>query len=251
MIAVSIFLLFPFMSPLQTPNTPWFAATIGLLGLVIGYAAASGIDGILPSGGPSAPPEIADPSAAAPVVEYDPPSIDDDDVLGEEDAKVTIVEFTDYQCPFCSRHYEQTFGKIKSEYVDQGKVKYVVRDFALSFHPNAQKAAEATECAADQGKFWEMHSAIFSQQQTWSSSTDAPSVFKQYASDLGLNAGEFASCLDEGTHAEEVTQDMADGQAAGISGTPGFWVIGSDGEGERIEGAYPFETFQAAIDARL
>jgi protein-disulfide isomerase len=239
------------MSSIQTPNTPWFAATIGLLGLVVGYAAASGIGGVLPSGAPSAPPPAIGDQPSAPAVVYDPAGIGGNEVLGEANAPVTVIEFTDYQCPFCARHYEQTFGRIKSEYVDTGKVKYVVRDFALAFHPHAQKASEATECAADQGKFWEMHSVIFRKQQEWASAADGPAAFKQYAADLGLNASTFASCLDDGVHADEVKQDMVDGQASGISGTPGFWIIGPDGKGEIISGAYPFETFAEVIDGML
>lgn len=97
-----------------------------------------------------------------------PPTVDDDAVKGDANAPVTIIEFTDYQCPFCSRHFEQTFGQIESEYIDTGKVKYVVRDFPLGFHPNAQKAAEAAECAGDQGRYWEMHDQLFSNQGEWS-----------------------------------------------------------------------------------
>ena len=97
-----------------------------------------------------------------------PPTVDDDPVLGDANAKVTVIEFTDFQCPFCGRHFEQTFGQIKENYVDSGKVKYVLRDFPLSFHPHAEEAAEAAECANDQGKFWEMHDELFSNQAEWS-----------------------------------------------------------------------------------
>ncbi len=236
----------------STPSSPWFAATVGLAGLIVGYAFAGGIGDVLPSGaGAPPPPPPAAQGDDLPPPSYDPAGVDDDAVLGSADAPVTIIEFTDYQCPFCSRHYQQTFGRIKSEYVDTGKVKYVVRDFALGFHPHAQKAAEATECADDQDKFWEMHSALFTKQQDWASAGDAVSLFKQYAAEMGMNASTFDSCLDSGTYAEEVRQDMADGQAAGIGGTPGFWVIGPDGEGELISGAYPYETFRDAIEAKL
>jgi protein-disulfide isomerase len=234
-------------------NNPWVAATTGLAGLIVGYVLASGMNGLsLPTGNnaPAAPTANAPAAPAAPSNET-PADVDDDAMLGDEDATVTIVEFTDYQCPFCGRHYEQTHKQIVSEYVDTGKVKLVVRDFPLGFHPHAQKAAEATECAADQDKFWEMHDKLFQTQGTWSGLADAIPSFKQYAKDLGLNAGTFDGCLDGGTHAQEVKDDMAAGSAAGIDGTPGFWIIGEDGTGQKISGAYPFDSFKAAIDAKL
>lgn len=238
------------MFSMQTPQTPWFAATIGLVGLVVGYSIATGFNGILPAGG-LPDPAIVDDQPAAPAQVFDPAEIEDDSVLGNADAPITVIEFTDYQCPFCSRHYEQTFGSIKSDYVDSGKVKYVIRDYVLPFHPNAQKAAESAECAGDQNKYWEMHALLFAKQQEWSPSTDGPTVFKQYAADIGLNAATFASCLDDGVNAEEVKKDMADGQAAGIDGTPGFWIVGPDGQTKQISGAYPYETFKTAFDGML
>lgn len=234
----------------STPTSPWFVATVGLAGIIVGYAIAGGIGDILPSGAGTPVLPGAEANLPPPPV-YDPATVDDDAVLGQADAPVTIIEFTDYQCPFCSRHYEQTFGAIKSAYIDTGKVKYVVRDFALSFHPHAQKASESTECADDQDAFWEMHSVIFSKQQEWSSVADAVPLFKQYAADLGLNAATFASCLDNGTYEEEVMKDMTDGQTAGVGGTPAFWVVGPDGTGELIEGAFPYATFQEAIERYL
>lgn len=239
------------MASIQTPNTPWFAATIGLFGLIVGYALANGFNGIAPAA-PAAPDGAADQQIPEPTpTNLDPASIDDDAVLGDKDADITVIEFTDYQCPFCSRHYTETFSKIKEDYIDTGKVKYVVRDFALSFHPNAQKAAETTECAADQGKFWEMHSKLFSSQDEWSSSTDAVTVFKKFAKDLGMDSSAFDSCLDSSKHAEETLKDMQDGSASGIDGTPGFWIIGPDDQQKQISGAYPYDTFKAAFDEML
>ena len=104
------------------------------------------------------------PSAPAPTVANVQASADDDAFLGDEDAPVTIIEFTDFQCPFCGRHHDQTFPQIKSQYIDTGKGKYVYRDFPLSFHPQAQSAAEAYECANEQGKSWEYHGLILNNQ---------------------------------------------------------------------------------------
>jgi protein-disulfide isomerase len=244
------------MSPQESStSSPWFAVSMGLLGLIVGYALATGLGGgiALPSAGN---PPIAQGGTDNPVVPPTPTNLkpaapDDDEVKGSASATVTLIEFTDYQCPFCSRHFQQTVPEVIKNYVDTGKVKYVVRDFPLGFHPNAQKASEATECAADQGKFWEMHDKLFNSQGEWSNSTTAPDTFKKYATDLGLNAGTFGTCLDSGKHAEEVKKDMADGQASGIDGTPGFWILGPDDQTKQISGAYPYATFQAAFDEML
>lgn len=237
---------------MSSTNNPWFAATIGLLGLIAGYVIANGANGLSlnPSAGTvPAPTDNAIPTP--PPTNDTPATADDDAVLGSEDATVTLIEFTDYQCPFCGRHYEQTFGEIKKNYVDTGKVKYIVRDFPLGFHPFAQKAAEATECADDQGMFWEMHSLLFKNQATWSQAADGVATFKQYASDLGLNTATFNACLDGATHEQEVKDDMAAGSASGIDGTPGFWILGPDDQSQKISGAYPYDTFKTAFDEML
>lgn len=242
------------MSNGQTSN-PWFAISMGLVGLIVGYALASALGGELALPSPlrgGTPTAANDTTPPPPLPTNDtPPTTDDDPVLGKADAPITLVEFTDYQCPFCGRHFTQTHGQIKKDYVDTGKVKLVMRDFPLSFHPNAQKAAEATECADDQGKFWEMHDMIFEKQGEWSGSADAVGMFKKYAADLKLTPAKFGSCLDDGTYAEEVKKDMADGSAAGIDGTPGFWILGPNGKNQKISGAYPFDTFKAAFDGML
>jgi len=230
-------------------SSPWFAVSVGLLGLIVGYALATGVGNPLALGGGKAPtptPIAADPD---PVPAGDPADADDDEVKGDPDATVTLIEFTDYECPFCKRHYTDTLPEILKNYVDTGKVKYVVRDYPLSFHPAAQKASEATECAAEQNKFWEMHDKIFGTQGTWGS--DAIASFKKYATDIGLNASTFNTCLDSGAMAAEVNADLADGSAAGISGTPGFWIVSDDGQSKSISGAYPYATFQAAFDEML
>lgn len=238
---------------MASQNNPWFAATIGLGGLIVGYVIANGMNGLaLPT--PSAPtPTVAgDNQVPTPAPSNDTPATaDDDPVIGKANAPITVIEFTDYQCPFCGRHFTETYGKIKENYIDTGKVKYVSRDFPLGFHQFAQKASEASECADDQGKFWEMHDKLFAGQAVWSSLPDAIPTFKQYAKDLGLNTGDFDSCLDEGKHAEEVKADMAAGSASGIDGTPGFWILGPDGKNQKISGAYPYETFSAAFDGML
>ncbi len=241
-----------------TNNGPWFAVSLALMGVIVGYAAGSMQGGLRVTGAnptvaqaPAAAAPAAAPTPAPTPTNETPPSVDDDAMLGDEDATITVVEFTDYQCPFCARHYTQTHKEIVKNYVDTGKVKLVVRDYPLSFHPNAQKAGEATECAEDQDKFWEMHDKLFETAATWSSTTDSVTTFTAFAKELGMDEEEFKTCLTDGTHAEEVKKDMADGSKSGISGTPGFWIIDEDGKGQKISGAYPYATFQAAFDALL
>ncbi len=168
-------------------------------------------------------------------------SADDDPVLGKSNAPVTIVEFSDFECPFCGRHFSQTHPDIVKNYIDTGKVKLVYRDFPLSFHPNAEKAAEAAECANEQGKFWEMHDKLFSNQQSLSVAN-----YKQWAKDLKLDSAKFDSCLDSGKYASEIAKDEADGTKYGVSGTPSFFI-----DGQLLVGAQPYSAFQQAIDAAL
>ena len=231
----------------------WALLSFALAGFILGYT----VHGIAnaPVTGPAAgivvqpqqPSPAPTPSAPAPpaaAAVANPPKEDDDAVLGKKNAPVTLIEFTDYQCPFCGRHFTQTFGQIKKEYVDTGKVKYIVRDFPLSIHPNAPKAAEATECAHAQGKFWEMHNVIFEKQALWSSAPSATDLFKQYAADLGLSVSAFGTCLDGGKATAEVQKDFADGSSAGVTGTPAFFI-----NGKKLSGAQPFANFKAAFDA--
>ncbi len=158
---------------------------------------------------------------------------------GPANAKVVLVEISDFQCPYCSRH-APTMDQIMKDYA--GKVRRVWINFPLSsIHPNAQKAAEAAECAGDQNKFWEMHDKIFENQ-----SALAVDNLKSYAKDLGLNTSKFDSCLDDGKYASKIQQQSQAAQAAGVSGTPGTFV-----NGELVKGAYPFETFKQLIDAEL
>lgn len=226
---------------------------MGLIGLIVGYGLASGMGTVAIPTVPAAPSAPSGP--VAPSVPAGPTApaatVDDDPSVGSDDATITLIEFTDYQCPFCSRHFTQTYGQIKRDYVDTGKVKYVLRDFPLSFHPFAQKAAEASECADEQGKFWEMHDMLFAKQGEWSQSADAVPTFKQFAATLGLNKQKFDSCLDSGDMKAEVLKDLADGSAAGIDGTPGFWILGPGGKTKQISGAYPYETFKAEFDGML
>ena len=168
--------------------------------------------------------------------------VDDDPSLGKANAPVTIVEFSDFQCPYCSKFRDQTFDQIKQQYIDTGKVRFVYRDFPLrSIHPMAQKAAEASECADEQGKFWEMHDKLFAGQASFSVDS-----FKQWAKDLSLDTTQFNNCLDSGKYKSETDKDLADAQKVGGQGTP-YFLVGNT----QLSGAYPFDSFKQAIDAQL
>jgi len=175
-------------------------------------------------------------------------SADDDPVMGSKNAKVTVIEFSDFQCPFCRSFWRDTFSQIKKEYIDTGKVKFVYRDYPLSFHPMAMPSAQAAECADDQGKFWEMHDKIFGEQEKLGQGTVtfAVSDLKKWAAAIGLNAGQFNQCLDSGKYKAEVDKDFADGSASGVSGTPSLFI-----NGRLLVGAQPFASFKAIIDEEL
>lgn len=175
----------------------------------------------------------------------------EDPVLGTADAKVTVVEFSDFQCPYCRAFYNDTFGLIKKTYIDTGKVRLVFRDFPLTqIHPSARPTALAGACAAEQGKFWEFHDAMFAQQDkkdpTGGTVSFGVSDIKSWASGLGLDMAKFDACLDSEKYASEVDRDQADGNALGVNGTPSFFINGA-----LVVGAQPFSVFQQAIDAAL
>lgn len=170
--------------------------------------------------------------------------------LGKNDAPLTLVEFTDYQCPFCSRHYRDTFPKIVADYVDTGKVRYILREFPLvSIHSAASKASEAALCAGEQGKYWAMHQKIFENQRQIQ-----PDNLKAHGESIGLDTAKLAECLDSGKFAERVRNDTSMGQKFGVRGTPSFF-LGKTGDDpskftatERLVGAQPYDKFKEAID---
>ncbi|MBT5023328.1 thioredoxin domain-containing protein [Candidatus Woesearchaeota archaeon] len=190
------------------------------------------------------PPTPQAPSAPQPQepIDVDEETLMDDDAIkGDLDAPVTIVEFSEFECPFCAKFYSDTYLKIKSEYIDTGKVRIVFRDFPLGFHANAQKAAEAAECAGDQDMYYDMHDMLFEDGVVGGVTT-----FKKYAKELGLDTEEFDECLDSDKHAQEVQDDMAAGSSFGVSGTPAFFI-----NGQKIVGAQPFSAFEAIIEEEL
>ena len=170
-------------------------------------------------------------------------------VLGNKDAKVTVVEFSDFQCPFCKRYFDDAHKQILDEYIKAGKISFYYRHYPLfSIHPNAQKAAEASECANEQGKFWDYHDLLFNNQDTWSAQTgdDLSSTFTDYAGQLGIDTTQFSTCLTTGKYQQAVQNDAAEGSKAQVSGTPTFFINGT-----RLVGSQPFDQFKTIIDAEL
>jgi protein-disulfide isomerase len=167
-------------------------------------------------------------------------SPDDDPSWGPVDAAVTIIEFGDYQCPYCKRFHDETLPLIQATYA--GQIRFVYRDLPLrSIHPNAQKAAEASECADDQGRFWDYHDLLWANQQA----LDVASL-KAYAGELSLETATFDACLDSGNNAQEVQKDYDDGISYGVPGVPTFFI-----NDVVVRGAQPFSSFQAVIDTLL
>lgn len=177
-------------------------------------------------------------------------STDGDPSVGSANAPVTIIEFSDFQCPYCQRWYQQSWASLKADYVDTGKVQFVYRDFPLPFHQNAEIAAEAAECANEQGKYWEMHDVLFTKGSGDGTGLDNVSLMK-YASDLKLNTAQFNKCLSDQKYASEIQADETAGSAAGVSGTPSFF-IGSPAKGyQLVVGAQPYAVFKQVIDQEL
>ncbi|MFA6391608.1 MAG: DsbA family protein [Patescibacteria group bacterium] len=166
-------------------------------------------------------------------------SADNDPYLGSPDAKVKIIAFEDFECPFCGEAFS-IIRELTSTYGDQ--IQFVFRDFPIvENHPNAPKAHEAAECANAQGKFWQMHDKLYQNQENLSVAD-----LKQFAIGIGLDAKSFDTCLDSGRFAAEIEKDRTDGIAVDVRGTP-TWFL----NGYRIEGVVPLEDFKALIDLLL
>ncbi len=192
----------------------------------------------------------ARPPAAQPIDAVIP--IDNAPTKGKPDAKLVLVEFSDYQCPFCQRSFQGVLTQVDKDYIQTGKLKYVFQDFPLEeLHNNAFKAAEAAHCAGDQGKYWEMHDRLFSNQQAL-----APENLTAYAEAIGLNRDTFQQCLDGGKYAAQVREGLAQGQQLGVQGTPTFFLgtVTADGKVKAVRvlrGALPYPAFKEAIDSLL
>jgi predicted DsbA family dithiol-disulfide isomerase len=180
--------------------------------------------GFIPSGdaciNPAKPPQEQSKPLQALTVSFGtlPP-------LGNESAQVSIVVFTDFQCPYCGKLYNDAEAQIRADYINSDKVKLYWRDFPQSFHPNANSAANAARCANEQGKFWDMHDMLFSTQSNWSGLSDTGPTFKGYASILGLKSVQFSSCYDSEVYAGQIDADILQGQSYEVGGTPSIFII--------------------------
>ncbi len=164
---------------------------------------------------------------------------------GKDGAKVQIVEFADFQCPFCEKFFKDTETQIIKDYVDTGKATFAFRSYAF-LGQESTWASEAAECANEQGKFWEYHDYLYSHQGPENSGAFAKDKLEGFAGAVGLNAVQFKDCLETDKYAQKVKDDMSDGQKVGVNGTPATFV-----NGILISGAQPYANFQSAIDAAL
>jgi protein-disulfide isomerase len=173
--------------------------------------------------------------------------------LGGDDAVVTLIEFSDYECPFCVRHFQETWPQLKADYVDTGKIRYVFKDFPVDqLHPEAIRAHEAAHCAREQNRFWELHGRLFGK-----AGTHTPELLEQRAGEVGLDLGVFRACVESGKYTEPVRASVAQATELGATGTPAFFLgVRDPATGQvrllqAISGAQPYSTFAKALDGLI
>lgn len=249
----------------RSPFTPWSGFLVGVLGGVAVSAAFVGFGigysmGMMQNPGALAVPHAAAPSIPSPpaapaaptpaAAQARPVNIAADHIRGSLAAEVSIIEYSDFECPFCKRHHP-TLQSILEKY--QGKVNLVYRHYPLAFHPNAQTMAEATECAAELGGndgFWKLHDAIFEQAPPPGGFTAA--TLPQVAANLGMSEPLFTACLTSGKYTQRVKDQMAEGVSAGVRGTPGNIIVNNVTKEQRVvSGAVPAASLESAIDSLL
>jgi len=165
--------------------------------------------------------------------------------LGQSNAPIVVVEYTDYQCPFCNRFYTTTFPELKKKYIDSGKMRFVSRDYPLDFHQHSLKAAQATRCAGEQDKFWKLKDALMI-----NFTRVTPELITSLARDAAVDMGKFQECMDSGRHLPEIKDGITAANAVGINGTPSFVVgkvTGDYLDGYLLVGAQPVSAFEALI----
>jgi len=243
-------------SPDSPKTNPWMVSTLVLAGIIIGFG-VSQIPAFKIEGGTQQAAVVKpqkqveaqkkEPENKALTAEQIAKLPDDDTVIGDPNAPIAFVEFSDFQCPYCARFFKTTLPLIEENYIKTGKVKLIYRDFPIGGHAQAELTAQTAECADEQGKFRQMHDLLFREQESWAGNEDALKLMKEYAKKLGLDAKQFNECLDSKKYASEVRKDLVDGATSGISGTPGFFV-----NGKIISGAMPYEeVFKPVFEAEL
>ncbi len=241
---------------------PWMMATTFLLGIIIGFGTAKIMPGNINAeleartlAADTKEPETTNTAPQVPTVStaIDYTSIpqeknsDGNWIMGSKNAKVVIQEFSDFQCPFCHQYFSETFPDILKNYILNGKVAYVYYNYPLSFHPQAPTAALAALCAGDENKFWEMHDALFDNQNIWSpQSAGETKTFETLAEMLKLDTGKFKQCLASGKYNDQIKKDTAAGEKNGISGTPSFMINGT-----KVVGAQPYSALESIIEEAL
>jgi protein-disulfide isomerase len=214
------------------------------IGLLVGYAfwgrnASQNSVSAVNSEEASANDQAVAPQGTQQIKRY-PVSMDDDPILGSENAPITIIEFSDFQCPYCEKWEKEVYGKLLQDYGD--KIRFVYRDFPLtSIHPQAQPAAEAADCANEQGAFWKYHDKLFGMEYPLGADT-----YVKYASELGLDMDKFQQCLTERRYQAEVTADLEYATNLGVNSTPTFFINGIP-----LVGAQPYSVFKYVIDKEL
>jgi len=246
----------------KSPNRKWLVMGIGLAcaliallavvaALVVNYFGPRiGSVSISNSAGPTSVPDITDTPQSQVINVRMPPTRDhpqaDHNKMGDPNAPVKIVEYADYQCPYCMHYWEETEPQVIQNDVATGKVFYEYHSFGGFLGAESAAAANAAYCADDQGKFWEYHDILFANWTGERVGDFAPAKLRQYAAAIHLNLDQFNTCLDTSAHQNLVDQDAADGKAAGVQGTPSFII-----NGKLIPGALPYADFQQNIDAAL
>ncbi|MEI6886836.1 MAG: DsbA family protein [bacterium] len=232
------------LTPVLTPISIFLSALI--ISGTIFFSLRGANLGVLGTGTTAQASSATTSAAAKQVVAVSEVDFGSAPMLGNKASNVYMVEFTDFQCPYCERHFTTTYPDIKKNYIDTNQIAYFSKDFPLSFHENAQKASEAAQCALDQGKYWEMHDKLFKNQ-----AKIAVADIKGYAKDLGMNETDFNTCLDSGKNATRVSESTATGTTAGVNGTPGFFVgeklSDTKVKGFLIPGAFPYANFDTVL----
>lgn len=236
----------PKSSKTVNPQNPWFGLSMALIGVIAGYSLGLGGGGAAVPfaaqvAGTPPPPAAALPTPSEEAGDLPPIDLTRDHIFGEKDALISVVEYSDFECPFCKRHHP-TLQALIDEY--DGKVNWVYRHYPLSFHPNAEPAALASECVTEQGgnsAFWKFTDKLFENHGEW--------AYEKYVADLGLNTATFNSCFESKKYSDLIAEQMAGGAAAGVQGTPGNIVVNNKtGQTRLVSGAQPLTAFKAAVE---